>query len=410
MKTSPILQKKAIALPSDGNASGRTLGDEEITLLTGAIRSGTLTSTKGAFVKALERRFAEAVGVKYAHACSSGTAAIHAAIAAIDPSPGDEIITTSLADMGALMPIIYQSAIPVFADVDPRTCNVAVNTIEARLSHRTRAIIVTHMFGSPCDMTEIMELARSHNLPVIEDCSQAYLARHNGALVGGIGTIGCFSLKQGSHITTGEGGLITTGDEALAHRIYSFINKGGAQTDTDTEYHSLALNYRLSELQGAVAVAQLPKLDAIVQSRIAAANQLTWRLRGLSGIEPPAVGFRNLHTYSKYCLRVDGQKISGGVEGVGQILREKGISATLLSLKKPAFEREVFQKQKTFGDSRFPFNLARPEAIDYDPSNFNGTFEAINSLVALPWNERYRAEHIDYIADSIYEAVERLRM
>ena len=121
-----------MTLPSDQDATGRTLGEEEIASVTAAIRTGTLTSTKGEFVKTLEKKFAEQIGVKYAYACASGSAAVHCAIAAINPEPGDEIITTSITDMGALTPILYQGAIPVFADVDPKTYNVTAATIAAR--------------------------------------------------------------------------------------------------------------------------------------------------------------------------------------------------------------------------------------------------------------------------------------
>src|SRR5207253_6261025 len=126
-----------------------------------AIRSGTLTSTKGTFVKRLERRFAELLGVRHAWACASGTAAVHTAVAALDPEPGDEIITSPITDMGALAPILYQGAIPVFADVDPDTCNVTARTIEPCLGERTRAVVVTHLFGNPAGMTDILELARA---------------------------------------------------------------------------------------------------------------------------------------------------------------------------------------------------------------------------------------------------------
>src|SRR5881296_3546507 len=172
-----------LTLPSDQEASGRTLGDEEIALVAQAIRSGTLTSTKGTFVKTLERRFADLLGVQHAYACASGTAAVHTAIAAIDPDPGDEIITSPITDMGALTPILYQGAIPVFADVDPDTLNVTAVTIESRLNARTLAIVVTHLFGNPCEMGEIMTLARAHDIPVIEDCAQAFGAREDGRLV-----------------------------------------------------------------------------------------------------------------------------------------------------------------------------------------------------------------------------------
>src|SRR5262245_15958261 len=130
-----------LRLPNDQDASGRTLGDEEIQFLTEVIRSGTLTSTKGCFVKQLESRWAEIHELKYAYACASGSAAIHCAIAAIDPEPGDEIVTSPITDMGAITPILYQGAIPVFADVDPTTCNVTAATIERVLSPRTKAVV-----------------------------------------------------------------------------------------------------------------------------------------------------------------------------------------------------------------------------------------------------------------------------
>lgn len=153
------LCQKPLILPSDQEASGRTFGEEELDLLAQAIRSGTLFSVKGIFVKTLEMQFGDTLGVKHAYACASGTAAVHTAIAAINPEPGNEIVTSPITDMGALTPILYQGAIPVFADVDPKTCNVTARTIEGCLSDRTRAIIVTHLFGNPCDMAEIMELA-----------------------------------------------------------------------------------------------------------------------------------------------------------------------------------------------------------------------------------------------------------
>lgn len=408
MNHASLLAGTLLTLPSDQDASGRTLGEAEVALLTEAIRSGTLTSTKGTFVRALESRFAETLGVKYAYACASGSAAVHTAIAAIDPSPGDEIITSPVTDMGALAPILYQGAIPVFADVDPKTCNVTARTIESRLSERTKAVVVTHLFGNPCDMEEIMGLARAKNLPVVEDCAQSYLARHDGKLVGSIGSVGCFSTQQGKHMTTGEGGLVTTNDETLARRMFLFINKGWGYGDANPDHYFLALNYRMSELQGAVAVAQLSKLEAVVESRIRMAHRLTEELDGLPGIETPSVHPKSVHTYWKYCLRVDGLAITDGASGMARLLKERGIASAPRYIQKPAFMCEVFQKQQTFGNSRYPFTLARPEVLDYDPSRFPGTYAALDGVLVLPWNERYLKEHVEFIASAIREAVAHL--
>lgn len=410
MNNSVLNRPEILMLPSDQDASGRTLGEQEIAMLTEVINSGTLTSTKGQCVQSLERKFADMLGVEYAYACASGSGAVHTAIAAINPEPGDEIVTTSITDMGALTPILYQGAIPVFADVEPRTCNVTAQTIEAVLSERTRAIIVTHLFGNPCDMGEIMALANKRGIPVIEDCAQAFLAQHDNRYVGAIGAIGCFSLQQGKHITTGEGGLVTTNDPALARRMFLFINKAWGYGDAHPDHYFLSLNYRMTELQGAVALAQLEKLKGIVESRVTSAGKLTRRLQNLPGLETPFIHPGSVHTYWKYCLRVDASKLRGGAPGVAQQLKERGIASAPRYIQKPAFACEIFQKQRTFGESRFPFTLARAAAVDYAPAHFPGTYEALEGVLVLPWNERYTDEHIDYIADAIHQAVEELSM
>jgi dTDP-4-amino-4,6-dideoxygalactose transaminase len=397
-------------LPSDQDASGRSFGGAELALLAEVLQSGMLTSTRGTVVRTLERRFAETLGVRHAWACSSGTAAFHTAVAAVDPEPGDEIVTSPVTDMGALAPILYQGAIPVFADVDPATCTVTAATIAPRLGPRTRAIVVTHLFGNPCAMEPILALARSRGIPVIEDCAQAFLARDRGRLAGTMGTIGVFSLQQGKHITCGEGGIAVTGDDALARRMFLFINKAWGYDDPDPDHTFLALNSRLSELQGAVALAQLPRLESFVARRIENASRLTAALRGLPGIAAPVVRSGSVHTYWRYCLRVDPGVIPGGAAAVGARLRRRGIAAAPRYIQKPAFECAVFRRQRTFGASRWPFTLARPEALDYSRSRFPGVFAALDGVLVLPWNERFEPGHVDFLAESIHEAVGRLAL
>jgi perosamine synthetase len=398
-----------VKLPSDQDSSGRTLGAEEQQLVCEALQTGTLTSTKGNFVKTLEQDFAKRHGVPYAHACSSGSAAIHLAVAAINPEPGDEIITTSITDMGALTPILFQSAIPVFADVDPISFNVTAATIEKAISPRTKAIIVTHLFGNPCNMTDIMALARKHNIPVIEDCAQAFSASHAGKLIGTWGDIGCFSLQQGKHITTGEGGLVISNNKEYARHMFLFINKAWGYGDAQPDHYFLALNYRMTELQGAVAVAQLNKLDFSVGQRVAMAEKLTAQINDITGIETPCAEPGDIHTFWKYCLRVEGSIIPGGAVALANRLKPRGIACAPRYIQKPAFECEIFAKQRTFGNSRFPFTLARPEAVDYSRSRFPGTYAALEAVLVLPWSERYTEEHVDFLAHSIREAVAETR-
>jgi dTDP-4-amino-4,6-dideoxygalactose transaminase len=402
------LVQAPLVLPSDQDASGRTLGDEELALLAEVVRSGTLTSTKGPQVPALEARFAEMLGVRHAIACASGTAAVHLGIAAVDPEPGDEIITTPITDMGALSPILYQGAIPVFADVDVDSCNVTAETIAARISDRTRAIVVTHLFGAPCDMPAIEELARSRGIPIIEDCAQAYLARSRGRLVGTIGAVGCFSLQQGKHITTGEGGIVVTNDDALARRMRLYVNKAWPYGEPNPDHEFLALNYRMTELQGAVARAQLEKLHAGVEQRIAMADRLTESLAGIDGITTPRALPGDEHTYWKYCLRVDDDVVAGGPRALAAELKVGGIASAPRYIQKPAFQCAIFRDQRTFGSSRFPFTLARPDALDYAEERFPGAFAALAGILVLPWNERYEAEHVDGLAAAIATSMDKL--
>lgn len=394
------MSNDALDFPSDQDATGRQLGDEEIAALTAAIRSGVLTSTKGHFVKEFQAGFAERIGSAFGYACSSGTAAIHAAVAAVDPSPGDEIITSPITDMGAITPILYQTAIPVFADVDPVTGNVTAASIERMISPKTRAIIVTHLFGYPADMAAICALAKAHGILVIEDCAQAYGAIHDGRPVGTIGDIGCFSLQQGKHITTGEGGLVVTDDEALARRLRLFIDKAWGYGDPKPDHYFAALNGRMTELQGAVALAQMGKLTHSFSRRQAMARRLTRAIAGLPGIETPSDTDAVVHSYWKYPLIVSPDL--GGPVRLAQELRAFGIMSAPRYIQKPAFECAVIKDQRTFGTSNFPFNLARPEAVDYSADRYPGTYAFLRDVLVLPWNENYTDAHVDYLAERIH--------
>lgn len=398
-----------MVLPSDQDASGRTFGDAEKRYVIEALESGTLTTTKGKFGRMLEKAFAEKLGAKYAYACTSGSAAIHIAVAAINPNPGDEIITTSITDMGALTPLMYRGAVPVFAEVDTKTLNVTAKTIEAKISERTKAIIVTHLFGNPCEMDDIMALAKERNIPVIEDSAQTFLAKCGDKYAGTIGDVGCFSLQQGKHMTTGEGGMVVTNDDKIARHMFLYINKAWGYGDANPDHYFMALNYRVSELQAAVALGQLEKLEECVANRQRTAAKLTELLAGIEGIETPVIADGSTHVYWKYCLTVDDNKIEGGSVGLANLLKEKNIFSAPRYIVKPAFMCQVFQEKNTLGDSQFPFNLARPEAIDYSIEKYPATAKALHDVLVLPWNEKYTDEHVAYIAENVKTAAAALR-
>ncbi len=399
----------SISLPRDDNSTGRDLGEEEIALLAQAIKSGCLTSTKGTMVRGLEEGFAARYGAAHCVAAASGTAALHAAVAAVDPEPGQEIITTPITDMGAISPILYQGAIPIFADVDPDTYNVTAETIAPRVTSRTRAIMVTHLFGNPCDMDPILELARRHGLPVIEDCSQAYFAEYRGRRVGTMGALGCFSLQQGKHMTCGEGGLVVTEDPALGRHVRLFVNKAWGYGDPNPDHYFLAPNYRMTELQGAVALAQLDKVEGVVARRRRVAAELARRLRHLPGLAMPVVTRDGVHSYWKFPVQVDETVLGTDVAGFAKQLAALGVVAQPRYIQKPAFECQVLRERRTFGRSGFPFHGLRSgdAQVRYDRAEYPGTMRALSRVLVMPINEFYGPEHIDFICAAVSEAVER---
>ena len=185
-----------------------------------------------------------------------------------------------------------------------------------------------------------------------------------------------------------------------------FVNKAWPYGEPNPDHEFLALNSRMSELQGAVAVAQMAKLDACVDRRIAAAADLTARLGALEGISCPGpVGPRDVHTFWKYAVTIDPDVIEGGPTAVAAQLRHYDVASVPRYIAKPAFACRVIADQRTFGSSRFPFSLARPDAVDYAADKFKGTYEVLDTILVLPINERYRPHHVEYLADSIARAV-----
>jgi dTDP-4-amino-4,6-dideoxygalactose transaminase len=398
-------------LPSDADHTGRDLGREELALLREVIESGTLNCTKGTQVRAFEREFAARYGVPHARAVTSGTAAMHTAIAAIDPEPGDEIITTPITDMGAIAPILYQQAIPIFADVDPVSLNVTPETVAPRITPRTRAIVATHLFGNPCDVLGIKRLADARGIPVIEDCAQAYLATVRGRLVGTIGAIGAFSLQQGKHMTTGEGGVVITSDAGYARWMTLFSDKAWGYGDPRPDHYFLALNYRMTDLQGAVARAQLGKLAGVVARRQRAAARLTELLADLDGLVLPRALPGATHVYWKYPLIVDPAAVRGGADALGTALKARGVFCAPRYIQKPAFECQVFTERKTYGKSRCPYSCRERDgggAVVYDAAEYPGTRQGLERVVVLPWSEFYTDEHVDFIAGAVRAAMAEL--
>lgn len=263
----------------------KPLSAEEFEALRPLFLSGGFSRYASPVTDELERLMAEFFEVKHAVTCSSGTAAIHSALIALDLPPGSEVITTPITDVGVVLPIIYQNLIPVFADVDPTTFNLSAKSVEACVTKNTSAIIAVHLAGNPCPVEELRALADRHNIVLIEDCSQAHGARVLGRAAGSIGHIGIASLQQSKHITSGEGGVIFTNDAALWERIKLAVDKGWTRFKSlrERRYEFLSLNYRYTGIQAAVVIPQLKRVDGILQKKRDLAAFLYQRAKPLDG-------------------------------------------------------------------------------------------------------------------------------
>lgn len=407
----PPTAAATMALPSDGDSSGRTLGLEECDLAARAIRSGTLNSTKGTYVARFEQQFAARMGLKHAIACANGTAAVHCAIAAIGLRGGDEVITTPITDMGALTPILYEGGMPVFADVDPHTLNVTAATIARQITARTRAVVVTHLFGLPCDMAPIVELCRRHSLLLIEDMAQAFLAEEHSGRCGTFGAIACWSLQQGKHMTTGEGGMVGTDDPQLARKLFLFVNKAWGYGDSSPDHYFPALNYRLTELQGAVALGQLQKLDWVVQRRREVAAALSAGLAAEPGLELPHDPPGGRHAWWKYAFMVDPTVVQGGAIALGKAMKNRGVFCVPRYIQKPAFECQLFADFAASPVTALPWSHSdrrtAPQPL-FRRSDYPGTVQALDRVVVLPLNELYTQAHVDHVVTVIAEEARRL--
>jgi perosamine synthetase len=259
------------------------LTEDDVASVNAALRSGWISGA-GPYVEAFETRWAAYCGRKHGVAVANGSVALQVAIALLDLQPGDEVIMPAFTIISCAWPVVLANAVPVLVDSDPRTWTMDVRQVRARVTSRTRAVMPVHIYGNPVDMQPLLDLAEEYGLAVIEDAAEAHGADYRGRRIGSFGTASCFSFYANKLITTGEGGMVLVDDDGLAERARRFRNLG-FQPGRRFLHDELGYNFRLTNLQAALGVTQVARIEAIVCSKRAMGRAYTDRLADIDALE-----------------------------------------------------------------------------------------------------------------------------
>lgn len=332
-------------------------GAEELAQLKEALEQNTLFYSQGSKVRQMEQEVARISGVEFAVATSSGTASIHAAMIAAGVSPGDEVITSPITDMGSLVPILFQGGVPVFADLHPRSYVMDPGSVESLITERTRAVLAVNLWGNACDLAALKAICARRGITLIEDCAQAWGATYEGKSVGTVGEIGCFSLNEFKHVSCGDGGVVIARDKTLAKRLRLATDKG-YDRDPDALLRNASFlcgNYRLTELQGAVALAQLGKLESIVARRRKWCEALSERLAGVKGITLPEPTPGCNPSWWFYMMRAQPEVLGVDTDRFGEALKAEGLPVGLHYIGRCCYEYPIFVDHSAFAHAPHPF-------------------------------------------------------
>lgn len=337
-----------------------------------------------------EEKFAAYIGVKYAVAVNSGTSGLHLCMKSLDIGEGDEVITTPFSFIASANSILFERATPVFVDIDPLTLNIDVSRIEEKITKRTKAILPVHVFGHPCELRSLMDIASRHHLVVIEDACEAIGAEYEGKKTGTFGVCSVFSFYPNKQMTTAEGGVIVTDDPEIARLCRSYRNQGRGEGGSWLSHERIGYNYRLSELQCALGIVQLERIEEMLKKREAIAQLYNERLGGVKGVRTPHVASNVKMSWFVYVIQIDPQV--GGLRERDEIilkLRARGIACS--NYFPPIHLQPCYRQQFGYREGDFPI-----------------TEETSQRTIALPFFNNLKPEDIDQICQAVEEIVEEV--
>jgi perosamine synthetase len=341
------------------------IGEEEIQAAQQVIESGVLSQFLGAWqedfyggpkVREFERNCESFFRVKHAVTVNSATSGLIAAVGAIGIEPGDEVIVSPWTMSASATAILHWNAIPVFADIDPETFCLDPKSVEANITPHTKAIMAVDIFGQPADMDALLAIAAKHGLKVISDSAQAPSAMYKGRYAGTLADVGCYSLNYHKHIHTGEGGILVTDDDELAERLRLIRNHAEAVVGDKGERNltnMVGYNFRLGEIECAIGIEQLKKLDHLVASRQRIADRLSSGLRGLRALRTPVVRPQCTHVYYFYPLVLDVEALGVSRDKIHAALNAEGVPVGNRYQNLHLFP--IFQQKIAYGSKGFPW-------------------------------------------------------
>lgn len=369
--------------------------------------------------EALTREFAEYLGLEFAIPTNSGTAALHMCIAGLEIGPGDEVITTAHTYWATAAAVLHHNAVPVFVDVDPRTFCIDPALIEERITERTKALLPVHIHGLACEMDPMLEIAKKHNLQVIEDCAQAQGTAYKGRTCGTIGICTGFSLQASKHLTTGsEGGMFVTDDYLVSKRAQTLqylgeiVVPGRERQDQEYNARGMGWMYRGDVFGQAFARSQLSRLDSLLEARIKNSHHLTAKLEGLKGVRAPYEPEHVRHTYYNYVITLHPDELGLDV-GAKEFLpkMEKALKAEGMEVgrwqRMPVPAQSIFQARSGYGKG-CPWQCEHAGDVSYDPAEFPRATEFIDSALYVhgvgPPND---IELMDKFAEAVSKVLEQ---
>ncbi|NPV45444.1 MAG: DegT/DnrJ/EryC1/StrS family aminotransferase [Armatimonadetes bacterium] len=365
---------------------------------------GQLPFSRGPEVMALREKWAKMYGATHCITASSGTAAIHTAIGALGIGRGDEVITSPITDMGTLIAIMAQNAVPVFADVDPWSRNMTPESIAAKITPRTKCLLVVHLAGNPVDMPAVMKIARQHRLKVVEDLAQSYLCSYKGKLCGSYGDFGCFSLNDSKHIGAGDGGMVITNNGRLADLAELFADKCYDRSGQGRLPFMVGYNYRLNIMAAAVALEQIKRVRKLTDTRNARGEKLSALIADAPGVIPHRVLPGAKCTYWYYLLGLDFSVLKCHAVVFAQALTAEGVPNWLDTgtvLNWPLFA----ERRSDPWACSFSCPLYEGE-VDYSLDSYPGVKTAITSQVRLQLNEWWTDKDVKDTAKAIRKVAE----